>query len=314
MSSRAGLGWIVSISADRFASHGPTGKLTQQDRADTRSRQLAEGLRVGDCEVFDDIQTFEGWDADYYPPRARRYYDRAIKYMIEILESSPDDVVLDAGCGLGDHAIRVARQGHRVHAIDISAVALDEARRRAHLAGVADKILFERGDLTDLKLKDESFDRVYSWGVVIHIPGADRALTELTRILKPGGRLALYVTNDRAWDYSILTAACFVLRRSSPDLDRSPLGRGCWYDLQGKPLWVWRFDIAALVRRLEFLGLRQTHRIAGSLTEIQRRLPRPLRHLLLWANNAWYRLRLPPGPCVTNLLVFEKPRTTTSAP
>jgi len=226
--------------------------------------------------------------------------------MMQCLDVHPDDLVLDAGCGPGEHSIRVAQAGCRVHAIDISAAALDEARRRAEAAGVADKIRFEQGDLTCLSSANSSFDVIFSWGVVIHIPAAEQALAELTRILKPGGRLALYVTNSGAWDYAVLAAAHLLLRRPLPKLETFSLGRGCWYDMQGSRLWVWRFDIKALTRHLESLGLRQTHRIPGSFTEIQRRLRGPLRQLLLGINDTWYRLNLPPSPCVANLLIFEK--------
>jgi SAM-dependent methyltransferase len=142
---------------------------------------------------------------------------------------------------------------------------------------------------------------------VINIPTIERALSELTRILKPGGRLALYVTNDRAVDYAVLKLLRFLLRRSQPKLETAPLGRGCWFEFEGDRLWVWRINVRALTRHLESLGLRRVLRTAGSLTELHSRVGEPLRSLMLRLNNVWHRLHLPTGPCVTNLLVFEKP-------
>ncbi len=263
--------------------------------------------------VFESAETFQRWDHDYYPAVAQRYYDRAIGRMLDCLGAQPDDLVLDAGCGLGDHSIRLARRGCRAYAIDISGVAIEEAERRAAAAGLDGRIVFKQADLTNLQFDDESFDRIFSWGVVIHIPDAERALAELVRILRPGGRLALYVTNAHAWDHSLLAAGRFLLRRPSPPLERLPLGPGCWYDMQGRQLWVWYFDIHALTRHLECLGLRRIHRIPGSFTEIQRRLRGSLRQALLRFNDAWYRLRLPARPCATNLLVFEKPTVAETA-
>ena len=263
--------------------------------------------KMAGTEVFDDFSTFERWDAEYYPPTACRYYDRAVRDMLGWLGAGPDDLILDAGCGPGRHSIRAAQAGCRVQAIDISDAAIAEARRRAAKVGLADRIRFEQADLTQLPFEDGSFEHIFSWGVVIHIPAAEEALAELVRILAPGGKLALYVTNKNAWDYPLLSLARRVLRRPTPPLESSHLGQGCWFADKGDSLWVWRFAIDALTAHLESLGLRRTHRVAGQFTEIQRRLRGPARKAMLLLNNAWYRLGLPPGPCVTNLLVFEKP-------
>jgi SAM-dependent methyltransferase len=261
---------------------------------------------MGDHAVFENLKTFEQWDADYYPPAARKYYDKAIRFMLRCLRAAPGDLVLDAGCGPGEHSVRAAREGCRVHAIDISAAALAEAKRRSDIAGTSASIQFEPADLTGLSFPDQSFERVFSWGVVIHIPEAEKALKELARILKPQGRLALYVTNGAAWDYRLLRVLRKILRRPEPETSRLPLGEGCRYRYQQESLWVWRFDIQSLTRFLAGLGLRRVHRIAGSMTELQRRVKGPLRSLGLHFNNLWYGLGLPAGPCVTNLLVFEK--------
>jgi SAM-dependent methyltransferase len=263
--------------------------------------------------VFDKIETFTQWDEDYYSPMARRYYDQAIAHMTKFLGVQAGDAVLDAGCGPGEHSIRVARDGCLVHGIDLSHPVLEEAQHRVQKAGLEGKIRFEYGDLTNLDIDDESYKYVFSWGVIIHIPELERALSELARILKPGGRLALYTTNASAWDYIVLGAARAVARRSHPALEKSQLGRGCWYDLNEERLWVWRIDVEALTRRMESLGFRRTQRIAGSLTEIHCRLKGVLRQLLLCVNSTWYALGLPAGPCVTNLLVFEKLATTANS-
>ena len=96
------------------------------------------------------------------------------------------------------HSIRAARLGARVLGIDVSQTALDEARRRVDLSGVGDRVELRRQDLTRLELASDSFSAVFCWGVVIHVPEIGRALDELARVLAPGGRLALQVTNRRS--------------------------------------------------------------------------------------------------------------------
>lgn len=257
-------------------------------------------------EVFEKIETFRDWDEDYYPPLARWYYDRAVPRMIKSLEPKPDSVILDAGCGPGVHSVRAAKLGFRVHAVDISTTVIEEARRRAEAAGVNERVTFEQADLTRLQFADASFDCVFSWGVIIHIPDIAAALHELARVVKPGGRLALQVTNRRAWDHKAEWLARNALRKPGPPFQEGPLGRGHWYTFEGEQLWVWQVDPKGLIAELDRLGLRLLRRATGELTEIQMRLRGFPRSLLLALNNAWYAMHLPPGPACTNVYTFEK--------
>jgi 2-polyprenyl-3-methyl-5-hydroxy-6-metoxy-1,4-benzoquinol methylase len=256
--------------------------------------------------AFELQQTIDAWDSDYYHPIAERYYDRAVSRMLELLGAKPGDTILDAGCGPGVHSIRAARAGLKVKAIDFSETMLVEARRRVERAGVDDSVEFAREDLTRLSFPDGTFRHVFSWGVIIHIRDIEQAIDELTRIVAPGGRLALYVTNDSAWDHKLEAAARVVTRKPLSGLEKLPMGRGIWYDWKGERLWVWWIDAHALIRYAEARGMKQIARVGGEFTEIQHKLRGSLRHLLLHGNNLTYRLGLPPGPAATNLFVFEK--------
>ena len=162
-----------------------------------------------DKAVFEKESTIAQWDDDYYNAAALWLYDQAISDMLEMMEVQAGETVLDAGCGPGVHSIRVAKRGFHVCAIDISEAMLRHAKERAQLAAVADKIEFFQKDLTNLDYPDNSFKYVFSWGVVIHIPEAGKALDELARIIKPGGKLGLYLTNKSAFDHKIESFARF---------------------------------------------------------------------------------------------------------
>jgi SAM-dependent methyltransferase len=260
-------------------------------------------------EAFEHRQTIDEWDSDYYHPIAERYYDRAVPEMLKLLGAKPGDIVLDAGCGPGVHSVRAAKAGMKLKAIDISEAMLAEAARRVERAGVADSVEFAREDLTRLSFPDGAFDRIFSWGVIIHIRDIESALDELIRVCAPGGRLALHVTNASAWDYTIENVGRFLIRKPLKGLERLPMGQGLWYDWQGDKLWVWRVDARALTRYVEARGMKRVARVVGEFTELQRRVTGPLRRLMLRWNNLAYRLGLPPGPATTNLFVFEKTRT-----
>ena len=164
--------------------------------------------------VFEQRATVESWDRDYYHPIAARYYDQAIAEMLRLMEVPSGARVLDAGCGPGIHSVRVARAGHPVVAIDISQTMLAEARVRMAAAGLGSSVEFEQQDLTNLSFADESFRYVFSWGVIIHIHEVNRALDQLARIVEPGGKLALYVTNRAAWDHKLESLARLLLHKS----------------------------------------------------------------------------------------------------
>lgn len=111
----------------------------------------------------------------------------------------PGDLVLDAGAGFGRHAFETARQGARVVALDY---ALDEVigTRNTFAAMVeageitADRyVAVLRGDATHLPFADGVFDRVVTSEVLEHIQDDVAAISELVRVLKPGGVLAATV-------------------------------------------------------------------------------------------------------------------------
>jgi SAM-dependent methyltransferase len=267
---------------------------------------VAPGDETDPTRIFDKLELYEQWDDDYYHPLALKLYDRAVGDLLDLLRAPAGALVLDAGCGPGVHSIRAAQRGYRVRALDVSQTALDEAAQRADKAGVADAIEFQQADLTDLQLADASFDHVFCWGVVIHIPEIAKALDHLARVVAPGGRLALQVTNCAALDHKLEGAARRLLSRPNEGLERRDFGEGCVYDVGGDSLWVWQLDLPYLTRYLEGRGLILKERRAVEFTHHQRRIPRALRPLLLHLNNGWYRMRGSAALAATNLLVFEK--------
>ena len=258
-------------------------------------------------KVFEAETTVQKWDRDYYTPISEKLYDRAIEDMLNIMGPPAAATVLDAGCGPGVHSIRVAKLGFKVHAIDISQTMLDHARVRVERAGLADHVRFEQMDLTKLSLSDSSVDYAFSWGVIIHIPDAERAFSELARIIRPGGRLGLYVTNKSAVDHKIEKIARVLLRKPLKSISRA-LGDTTTYRMNDEDLLVWQFDSSALIRHLGKLGFSLQYRTCGEFSELQRRLSGPMRNLLLRANNLAYNLGAPAQMAVSNLYVFERTR------
>jgi SAM-dependent methyltransferase len=129
------------------------------------------------------------------------------------LEALQGKLVLDAGCGMGRHARETAKHGATVVAVDFSA-AVDQAARNTASLGNVHCI---QADLTSLPLRNESFDFVYSLGVLHHIADTEGTLRGLVAKLKKGGRLRVYLYWKRegisGWLISVVSAVRQVTTR-----------------------------------------------------------------------------------------------------
>jgi SAM-dependent methyltransferase len=111
----------------------------------------------------------------------------------------PGDLLLDLGCGFGRHAFGAVRRGADVVACDMAHAELVQVRSMfgaLHESGeVAPGGLgaTAQGDATRLPFANDSFDRIIASEVMEHIPDDATALDELTRVLRPGGTIAITV-------------------------------------------------------------------------------------------------------------------------
>jgi ubiquinone/menaquinone biosynthesis C-methylase UbiE len=118
---------------------------------------------------------------------------RALDELIARAELLASHDILDVGCGTGTLAVRVARRypGVRITGLDPDVNALARAAKKAARAGVT--VRFERGFADAMEYADRSFDRVLSSMMLHHVHRTEKpkALAEMRRVLKPGGRLEL---------------------------------------------------------------------------------------------------------------------------
>jgi SAM-dependent methyltransferase len=102
--------------------------------------------------------------------------------------------VLEIGCGTGADLLQFAKHGAIAVGIDVTAKHVEMARERV---GVLAEV--HQGDMRQLPFQDESFDYVYSHGVLHHSDEPQRVIRELFRILRPGGRFNVHVY--ALWSY-----------------------------------------------------------------------------------------------------------------
>jgi 2-polyprenyl-3-methyl-5-hydroxy-6-metoxy-1,4-benzoquinol methylase len=108
---------------------------------------------------------------------------------IESLPLSAGMTMLDVACGTGNLAIPAAQLGCVVTGVDIAPNLIEQARERATAEGLT--ITFDEGDAEQLPYPDASFDAVVTMFGAMFAPRPDIVASELARVLKPGGLLAM---------------------------------------------------------------------------------------------------------------------------
>lgn len=102
--------------------------------------------------------------------------------------------ILDAGCGPGTYGIMLAQAGNEVVGIEISPGSVQVANRRA--IGKGANFMARIGDIEKLPFEDKYFDICFCGWVLHHFPDIDASVSELARVLKPGGIIAFTEPNE----------------------------------------------------------------------------------------------------------------------
>lgn len=139
--------------------------------------------------------------------------------------------VLEIGCGLGTDGAQFAKAGADYTGVDLTEAAVDLARTRFEVSGLPGE--FRVADAENLDFADDSFDLVYSHGVLHHTPDTAQAVKEIHRVLKPGGRAVVMLYHRGSYNYRV---GIRVLRRAGASLLKSEAGIRVINRLTGEPL------------------------------------------------------------------------------
>jgi SAM-dependent methyltransferase len=160
---------------------------------------LAEIRDYWDTHIHDlEIATQPVGTAGFFHELAEYRFDK-LRYLPQVVDFSAyqGKRLLEVGCGVGIDLVRFARAGAIVTGVDLAEVAIDLARKNVALDGLTADLRIMNGE--DLEFEDGSFDVAYAHGVLQYTVDAPRMISELHRVVRPGGEAILMVYNKYSW-------------------------------------------------------------------------------------------------------------------
>ena len=133
-------------------------------------------------------------NAEEYLPSRKKPFDSLIDF-----EFLPKMDVLEIGVGNGSHAQLLANSANSFTGIDITDYAVKSVKKRFEIFNLPGQII--KMDAEVLEFKDNSFDFVWSWGVIHHSSNTKKILKEIQRVLRPNGEAIIMVYHKGWWDY-----------------------------------------------------------------------------------------------------------------
>jgi glycosyltransferase involved in cell wall biosynthesis/ubiquinone/menaquinone biosynthesis C-methylase UbiE len=185
----------------------------------TEPRRRLDRLDTGD-DYKEEVQN--QWDSNPVGPQyARTTRPHTLEWFLEIeghrygeyapwmpsvmeFDQHAGHDVLEIGAGIGTDLSQFARHGARVTDVDLSAGHMELAKENFALRGLSGRFIHH--DAERLPCDDDSFDLVYSNGVLHHTPNTTQVVREIRRVLRPGGRaiVMLYAENSlHYWSYLV---------------------------------------------------------------------------------------------------------------
>ena len=144
------------------------------------------------CGTFGNIPTEV--NMEYFNKiKARRYALEPFILDIAKFKEYSGKKVLEIGCGIGMDGIEFAKAKADYTGVDLSDQSIALCKKHFELFSQTGNIL--NTDAEKLPFADNTFDLVYSWGVLHHIPDMQKSIDEVYRVLKPGGKIAIMIYN-----------------------------------------------------------------------------------------------------------------------
>ena len=254
------------------------------------------------------LDVHQKWADLYRTPENERYYELVIDRVVRALNAAPESLILDVGCGSCRHSVRLAKRGFRCYAVDFSQEILKKAETYVREQGLQERVTIKCEDITRLSFESNSFDNIFCWGVLMHIPDLKKAVAELCRVLRPGGRIIISDSNMHS-PQAILTYIVrkLIITNNQTTMTRTPSGIEYWIKTSAGPLLARKANVGYLIDVLRENDVIVKKRWAGQFTELYIWLPHPILRKPIHAwNEFWFRFIRLPQFAFGNIILGEK--------
>jgi len=152
--------------------------------------EFIKGAEQGTKEFFEEAE------------RIRYKYHFYLPALFDWVESEkPKSKLLEIGCGMGTDLLQIARRNLQVTGIDLTEEGIALAKKRFEIYGLPAELKVD--DAENLSFEDNTFDVVYSFGVLHHTPDTQKSIDEVLRVLKPGGLAVIMLYHRKSYNYLI---------------------------------------------------------------------------------------------------------------
>jgi ubiquinone/menaquinone biosynthesis C-methylase UbiE len=194
---------------------------------------------------------FDRWSATYEQDGASRWLREIQTAALQMLGLTPGDGLLDLACGTGAAVREAAATVTRAVGFDLSAAMIARARE---LAATFENVAFVEGDVSDrLPFADEEFTAVLCTTAFHHFPHQPETITEISRVLAPGGRLVIADANRSHPAVFVLDLLLRIFQAShvgfrSPRQLRSDLRAARFTAITTRTIWAGGYAFARAER------------------------------------------------------------------
>lgn len=185
---------VLGANAGILAVEGDIDISVVQSYWDRRPCNIRHSTReVGTADYFNDVETRKYFVEPHIPGFAQ-------------FERWRGKRVLEVGCGIGTDAVNFARAGALYTGVELSSVSLDLARRRFDVFGLKGRFVAGNAEELDRLVERDSFDLVYSFGVIHHTPDPRAVIAAIRKIVQPSGEVRIMLYNRDSWKAAMIGA------------------------------------------------------------------------------------------------------------
>jgi 2-polyprenyl-3-methyl-5-hydroxy-6-metoxy-1,4-benzoquinol methylase len=247
------------------------------------------------------------WVERYYSGKNNQFYELAFDYIIRKINLKKGSHFLDAGCGNGVHSIRLAKREFNVTASDFSTEALKLCSDNVKNSGYSNKMTIRKENLLELTFPSGNFDGVLCWGVLMHIPEVGKAISELCRVVKPGGYLILCELSVSSMENRVRGILKKILRMKNTRDDNTERGLECWTETEAGVFLIRKTNMNWLVKEAGKYNLKLIDRKAAQFTELYSWTSSTfLKYIIQSFNEIWFKYVKYAAPSLAQILIFRK--------